>query len=65
MEYLTSESAQLYFADGNNEYPVIDLGNNSSAVQSLGTFKEDTLNVGQLGEYQAKAIEIYDAVGWQ
>jgi len=65
MEYLTSESAQRYFADGNNEYPVIDLGDNSSAVQSLGTFEEDTLNVGQLGQQQAKAIEIYDSVGWQ
>lgn len=65
MEYLTSESAQRYFADGNNEYPVIDLGDNSSAVQSLGTFKEDTLNMGQLGKQQAKAIEIYDTVGWQ
>ena len=65
MEYLTSETAQRYFADGNNEYPVIDLGDNSSAVQSLGTFKEDKLNVGELGENQAKAISIYDNVGWQ
>ena len=65
MEYLTSESAQRYFADGNNEYPVIDLDDNLSAVQALGTFNEDTLNVGQLGEQQAKAIEIYDSVGWQ
>jgi len=63
MEYLTSESAQRYFADGNNEYPVIDLDDNLSAVQALGTFNEDTLNVGQLGEQQAKAIEIYDSVG--
>ena len=65
MEYLSSEQAQRYFADGNNEYPVIDLGDNSSAVQSLGTFKEDKLNVGELGKNQAKAISIYDNVGWQ
>ena len=65
MEYLTSESAQLYFADGNNEYPVIDLIDNVSAVQSLGTFDEDKLNVGELGENQARAIDVFDAVGWQ
>jgi len=45
MEYLTSDSAQRYFANGNNEYPVIDLGDNSSAVQVLGAFEEDKLNV--------------------
>lgn len=65
MEYLTSESAQRYFANGNNEYPIIDLGDTSSAVQSLGTFAEDKLNVGELGKNQVKAIEIYDSVGWQ
>jgi len=65
IEYLTSESAQRYFADGNNEYPVIDLGGTSSAVQSLGTFKEDKLNVGELGRNQPKAIELFDAAGWQ
>lgn len=65
MEYLTSESAQRYFANGNNEYPIIDLGDTSSAVQSLGTFAEDKLNVGELGKNQVTAIEIYDSVGWQ
>lgn len=65
IEYLTSESAQRYFADGNNEYPVIDLGGASSAVQALGTFKEDKLNVGELGRNQPKAIELFDAAGWQ
>ena len=65
MEYLTSEQAQRYFADGNNEYPVIDLGGTTSAVQALGAFKEDELNVGELGKNQAAAISIYDNVGWQ
>ena len=65
MEYLTSEQAQRYFADGNNEYPVIDLGGTTSAVQALGSFKEDELNVGELGKNQAQAISIYDNVGWQ
>ena len=65
IEYLTSESAQSYFANGNNEYPIIDLGADTSAIQSLGTFKEDSLSVEALGENQAQAIAIYDAAGWQ
>ena len=64
IEYLTSESAQRYFADGNNEYPVIDLVGESAAAKSLGVFKEDRLNVIELGEKQSKAISIYDAAGW-
>ncbi len=64
LEYLTSESAQRYFADGNNEYPIIDLGKNSSAVQALGVFKEDQLNVGELGKNQVQAIKIYNEAGW-
>ena len=62
---LSSESAQSYFANGNNEYPIIDLGADTSAIQSLGTFKEDSLSVEALGENQAQAIAIYDAAGWQ
>jgi len=64
LEYLTSESAQRYFANGNNEYPIVDLGSGSSAVQALGTFKEDQLNVGELGKNQSQAIAIYNEAGW-
>ena len=65
IEYLTSESAQRYFANGNNEYPVTDLAEGSTAIESLGEFSEDKLNVDKLGSNQAKAIAIYDSVGWQ
>ena len=65
IEYLTSESAQRYFANGNNEYPVINLDEGSTAIDALGLFSEDQLNVGELGRNQAKAIAIYDSVGWQ
>ena len=65
LEYLTSQSAQAYFADGNNEYPVIDLGEPSAVTQALGAFKEDQLNVSELGKNQAQAIRLFDAAAWQ
>ena len=65
LEYLTSPEAQAYFSDGNNEYPVIDDAQDSSAVTILGTFKEDKLNVSSFGENQAEAVRIFDRVGWQ
>lgn len=65
LEYLTSPSAQKYFADGNNEYPVAAGVEPSSAVQKLGTFKEDKLDIVKLGINQPQAQKIYDEVGYK
>lgn len=65
LEYLTDKEAQNYFANGNNEYPIITDAKMSSAVQTLGTFKEDKLNVSALGKNQAEAVRIFDQVGWR
>ncbi|MDJ0643232.1 MAG: Fe(3+) ABC transporter substrate-binding protein [Erythrobacter sp.] len=64
LEYLTSESAQRYFADGNNEYPAVDGLEANSAVEQLGTFKPDTLNASEIGRNQAQAVQIFDRAGW-
>ncbi len=65
LEYLASDEAQSYFADGNNEYPVVDGVAPNSAVQSLGTFKADPINVAVYGENQATAQKIFDRAGWK
>ncbi len=65
LEYLTTEKAQEYFASGNNEYPVVEGVAISAPVASLGEFKADDLNLSALGEYQAKAQEIWNAVGYE
>ncbi len=64
LEYLASDEAQRYFADGNNEWPVvpgIKVGN--PALDALGQFKADRLPVGSLATYRAKAQLIFDRVG--
>lgn len=65
LEYLTSPSAQRYFANGNNEYPAVRSVEASSAVESLGTFKADTLNTSELGRNSAEAVRIFDRAGWR
>ena len=65
LEYLVSEEAQRYFADGNNEYPVVDGVAANSVLEQLGSFKADPLNVSVLGENQPQAQRIFDRVGWQ
>ena len=64
LEYLTSETAQRYFADGNNEYPAAVGLKANSAVERLGSFKADTLNAAEIGRNQAEAVRIFDRAGW-
>jgi iron(III) transport system substrate-binding protein len=65
IEYLTDNSAQEYFVNGNNEYPVVETVSATSAVQQMGDFEESTLNVAELGINQNEAVKVFDRAGWQ
>ena len=66
LEYLASDDAQRYFADGNNEYPAVAAVKiENPALSKLGTFKADTLNVSALGRHQPEAQKVYDRAGWR
>ncbi|MEM6859031.1 MAG: Fe(3+) ABC transporter substrate-binding protein [Pseudomonadota bacterium] len=64
LEYLSSDSAQAYFANGNNEYPAVPGIAPTSIIAGLGEFKADTLSTATIGSGQAKAVAIYDEAGW-
>ena len=66
LEYLASDSAQGYFADGNNEWPVVESVKVANpALDAMGKFKADKLPVKNLAMYQAKAQIIFDRVGFK
>jgi iron(III) transport system substrate-binding protein len=66
LEYLLSDEAQAYLADGNNEWPVSDKAKiNNPTLDSLGKFKRDTLGIAQIGRAQVEAAKISDRVGWR
>ncbi len=66
LEYLASDAAQGYFANGNNEWPVAKgVKPDNAALASLGTPKMDTLNVSALGKNQALAQKIFDRAGFK
>lgn len=66
LEYLASDAAQNYFANGNNEWPVAKgVKPDNAALTSLGTFKMDTLNISALGKNQPTAQKIFDRVGYK
>jgi iron(III) transport system substrate-binding protein len=66
LEYLASDEAQRYFADGNNEWPAVPgVKTDNPALAALGSFKADTLPVPALAKNTAQAQKIYDRVGWK
>jgi iron(III) transport system substrate-binding protein len=65
LEYLASDQAQRYFADGNNEYPVVEGLLDNRELASLGKFKRDPINVSVYGNNQSLAQKIYDRAGWR
>ena len=66
LEYLASDDAQRYFANGNNEFTVVRaVGVDNRELASLGNFKADELNVSQFGRNQPTAQKVYDRAGWR
>jgi iron(III) transport system substrate-binding protein len=66
LEYLASDEAQRYFADGNNEWPVVSsVKVDNPVLKLLGEFKRDRINVAVLGRNQPESQKIYDRVAWK
>ena len=66
LEYLASDEAQRYFAEGNNEWPVAPgVQPDNPVLRRFGAFKQDALNVAVLGRNQPESQRIYDRVAWK
>jgi iron(III) transport system substrate-binding protein len=66
LEYLASDSAQAYFANGNNEWPAVKgaMAQNPE-LESLGAFKADPLPIATLGKNTPAAQKLLDRAGWK
>lgn len=66
LEYLASNDAQRYFADGNNEWPVVPtVAVANPALDALGKFKIDPLPIFAFGKNTAAAQRLADTVDWR
>jgi len=65
LEYLVSERAQRYFAEGNSEYPVLTGVELSVELKAFGPFKEDPLNARVYAQNNAEALKIMERAGWK
>ncbi|MFC4351547.1 Fe(3+) ABC transporter substrate-binding protein [Fodinicurvata halophila] len=65
LEYLATDEAQAYFANGNNEYPVVEEALDNEVLEEFGRPKLDEVNVSVYGENQPEAQMIFDRAGWK
>ena len=66
LEYLASDEAQGYFANGNNEWPVVkSAAQRNPELESLGNFKQDRLAAAAIGARSAQAQKLLDNVGFK
>ncbi len=65
LEFLTGDEAQAWYAEVNNEYPVVPGSKISQTLRGFGEFKADSLNLTRLGENNRAAVELMDRAGWR
>ncbi|MGM8213643.1 Fe(3+) ABC transporter substrate-binding protein [Virgibacillus sp. W0430] len=65
MEFLTTEDAQKLFSGANYEYPVNPSVEPADLLKSWGEFKEQDVELTELGENNEQAIKIMNEVGWK
>ena len=65
LEYLASDSAQEYLANGNNEWPAVpSVKVENPALKTLGPFQAEKVSVAAIGKNQIAAQKLLDQVGY-
>ncbi len=65
LEFLVTKASQSWYAEVNNEYPVVVGATVSDILIGFGPFKADSLNLTKLGENNAAAVRLMDRAGWR
>jgi len=66
LEYLASDRAQAYFANGNNEWPTVNTAETGNqALEALGTFKADKIPTDRMAARSVDAQMLLDKVGFK
>lgn len=65
IEFLSSEEAQGEFSEANYEFPVNPAVEPSELLASWGEFKEQDINMSELGKYNADALKLMNEIGWK
>lgn len=65
IEFLSTIESQEIFAEANQEFPANPKAKSSEIVSSWGTFKEDKIQLDEVGKYTKEAVEIATKANWK
>jgi iron(III) transport system substrate-binding protein len=65
VEFLTNHESQAWYADVNNEYPVVEGIAAPASLQPFGKFHADSMSLSVLGDNNRLAVELMDRGGWK
>jgi iron(III) transport system substrate-binding protein len=66
LEYLASDDAQAYLANGNNEWPVVASAvAKNPTLEAMGKFKTENVSIASIGKNQIAAQRILDRAGYK
>ncbi len=65
LEFMVTQESQQWYAEVNNEYPVVANVKISNTLKSFGDFKADSVNLSVLGENNTAAVKLMDRAGWR
>lgn len=65
LEFLASDEAQELFAQGNNEFPVVDGVALEPILEEWGDITTDDANVAEFGRLNPVAVRLMDEAGWR
>lgn len=65
LEFLVTDESQQWYAEVNNEYPVVESASISKTLENFGAFKADSINLTILGVNNPAAVKLMDRAGWR
>ena len=65
LEFLVTDESQKWYAEVNNEYPVVIGAEISDTLKNFGNFKADNINLTILGVNNPEAVKLMDRAGWR
>ncbi|MBH9553461.1 extracellular solute-binding protein [Inhella gelatinilytica] len=66
LEYLASDAAQRYFAEGNNEWPVVNaVRTENPALRAIGEFKTESIPLARVAAHLGNVQKMLDRVGYK
>jgi iron(III) transport system substrate-binding protein len=64
LEFMLEPAQQELLSSGSFEYPILAEAAHPAALDGLGVFREEEINVSEIGAHQAEAARLFDVVGW-